>query len=342
MTYSLKVFWLIIICLYLSILMGLRYRVGLDTMAYMSSYDIIPNLGHYIDNGTEIRYEPLFLLINILCKSSGAGFWMVQIVCATITNTFIFIFLYRYCNNVFVGILIYLYVAFLYFNTEIMRESVAISIFLLNYQNIEKKNFIKYYLLSFLSIGFHFSAIIIWIFPFIQKLRVNLIYILICIGMILITPLVESLNNILAIASISDRMDFYIGGNGLNMNFRLGLLIQNVLPGIVAYTILKIKKRPISFNYCFLLQILFAMGAFAIPIVFQRFINYTQLFTIVMLSNGLSSYKLSLSAKTFITCVIIGSQILYYSGMSNCWIPYVSILNPSKIQIREYMWLHQF
>ena len=336
-----KKLYLIFIWLVMTLLMGVRYRVGIDTMNYMSTYQSIPTFKDFgIYDFHYFRYEPLFLIINIFCKSFFGDFWTVQLICAGISNGLIIIFLNRYCKNPFLGTLLYFYISYLYFSTEIMRESIAIGIFLLNYRNIEKNNYIKYYLFSFLSIGFHYSAIITWLIPLTIFLKFNLIFMLMIGGMFSITPFVSSFNEMLSIASISDRVELYIEGNNLNLNFRLGLLLQNMIPGAFACILLHWNKQQIQFKHMFLLQILFCAGAFAIPIIFQRFINYTQLFAIVLMSSALCNKKVSSILRKVLFVVVIVSQLHYYSEMFRRWYPYVSIFNPHTIQERELMWSH--
>ncbi len=155
---------MVIILVYIIILLGMRYRVGFDTIGYMKTYTKARSLDKFWTVKIFLeRHEPGYLFICAICKSFTKEFWPVQVIMATITNGCIFIFLYRYCRNVFVGIMFYLILQWLYFSVEVMRESAAISIFLLNYRNFENKKWLKFYLISFLSISLHYSAIIIWV-----------------------------------------------------------------------------------------------------------------------------------------------------------------------------------
>lgn len=342
MARSLRIFWIFVLWFVSTLIIGLRYRVGIDTLNYMETFSIIPTLDNFSWNDfSRFRYEPLYTGLNIICKTLFGEFWSLQIICAAITNGCIFLFLKRYCENPYIAILIYLYVAFLYFSTEILRESIAIGIFLLNYQNLERKKWLRYYLISFLSIGFHYSAILTWFIPLANYLRLNFAYLVVLCSMVLIKPLFESMLQ-LQILTIIDRMELYIGGNALNMNYRLLLIIQNVIPGTFAYYFLRKKRQSIPFRNLFLLQVLFCAGSFAIPVVFQRFINYTQLFVIVLLSYTFWNKVITKKAKIFLIGIILLSQLPYYYSSSSMWIPYVSIIEPYKVPDREDMWLHQF
>ena len=229
MAYSLRIFWLVVICTYMILVIGLRYRVGIDTLNYMQSYEQVPNIETYLQRFSwkDVR-DPLYNILSALFKTCTKEFWPFQLFMASITTICIIKFLKRTCINPFIGLIVFLIVQWLYFTTEIIRESAAISIFLLNYRNIQKKQYLKYYLYSLLSIGFHYSAVITWIFPFCRKLRFNLAYILLCLAIVVSTPLLDNINQLLAIASVMDRVDQYIeGADNLNFNWKIAELIKN-------------------------------------------------------------------------------------------------------------------
>lgn len=327
------------ICAYLIVLMGFRYRVGIDTINYSYIFENTIPVSELFDiDLTATRIEPAYLIITSIIREYTNEFWPVQIIMAAITNICVFIFIYRYCKNPFVGIFLYSIMAFFYFTTEILRESAAVGIFLLNYENFKQRKWGKYYLLSFLSIAFHYSAFIIWVFPFIRKLKLNLWFIILCAVFIFITPFIESFNRLLEFTSVTNRLNNYIDGNGLNMNWRISQIIKNAIPAIIGLIIYKYKKETEWERPFILMQILFTIGTFAIPIVFQRFINYTLIFTIVFLANLLSSHRLSLITRQCLLIVILLSQSIYWSGMYAGWIPYVSIFEEVKIPEREEIW----
>lgn len=320
--------------------MGLRYRVGIDTMNYMHAFkSAIPLEKFWSSDIFEEKFEPAYVFVSACCKSITTEFWLMQMVMAAITNGCIFIFLYRYCKNPFVGVLLYFILQWLYFTTEIMRESAAVGIFLLNYRNLQQRKWIKYYLYSLFSIAFHYSAIIIWLFPLARFLKPNLLYLICCLAIVAITPIVETLNDMLAIASIADRVNGYVvGAEKLTINWRIGEIIKSGLPALIALYFAKKVKLPTGFKQMVLLQILFCAGTFAVPIIFQRFTNYTTLFPTVVLANCVSSSTIRKYMRICLFVVIIFTQIYSYIGMYRRWVPYVSIINPIRINERENIW----
>lgn len=338
-THNSRILSYLIIFSYAVILMGLRFRVGIDTMNYMDAYNQIPSLNKLLklDFGNS-RFEPGYIFIGAICKEFTNHFWLMQLSMASITNTCIFIFIYRYCKNPFTGLILYYLFSFLYFNTEIIRESAAIGIFLLNYDNLEKKRWFRFYLFSIFSILFHYSAIIIWLFPLANLLKPNYIYILLCASIMAITPMVENINQFLSIASIATRVNQYVNEvDTLNLNFRLGQLIKSGFPSILAFVLIRKYKIQDNMENMILLQILFSMGTFAIPIIFLRLVNYTTLFVVITFANFISIKRVKAWLKIAVVCFIFCTQSYYYYTMYHRWIPYISILNPIKIYEREQL-----
>lgn len=329
--------YLLILCLYVILVIGFRYKVGLDTIGYMKYYSRMPDLAHFFSPYTfsKFRFEPGYLFICALCKSISPEFWLLQMVVGAITNGCIFIFFYKYCRNVFIGIALYLLLHALYFSTEIMREGMAVGIFLLNVENLFKKKWLNFYLLSLLSIMFHYSAIVTLFFPLAQWIRLNWIFILLCVFFIAITPLVERLNGLLQFAAISGRIDRYMEiADTLNFNWRIGELIKSAFPAIATVIILKYRNIHTRFLFLILLQIIFCMGAFAIPLVFSRFTNYTTLFVTLTIANILAIPKVAAWLRTVLISGVILSQAYNFYLMYDRWFPYVSVFYPENVPQR--------
>lgn len=345
MTSNLRKTVLIIICFYIVLLMGFRYKVGVDTISYMNAYSRIASIEHLFSYDTfeNARYEPGYLLICSICKSFTKEFWPVQIIMAAITNGCIFVFLYRYCRNVFIGLLFYFVFQCLYFTTEIMRESAAIGIFLLNYKNLAERKWFNYYLLSLLSISFHYSAIIIWFLPIARILKPNLFFYITCALFLGITPLVEKLNDILQIAAITGRIEQYVtGAEDLNLNWRLAELLKTAVPAIATLIICHIAKVKSEFRYLILLQVILCMGAFAIPLIFSRFANYTRTFVLVAAANVLLVPTLKSWLKITFVSLMLLTQANYYYKFSQIWFPYESIFYPQDSIERNNLYRDQF
>ena len=78
----------------LVILSGLRYKVGGDTLEYFRSFESqIPKLGQLkLETFTNLRYEPLWIIFNSVCKSIVDDFSFLQFVHAIFVNYILFKF----------------------------------------------------------------------------------------------------------------------------------------------------------------------------------------------------------------------------------------------------------
>lgn len=345
MTPGVRILFLVVILLYVIITLGLRYRVGIDSISYMMAYRQVPDLDHIWHSRAWLhRYEPGYILICSFCKTLfGNEFWPLQMVMETITNGCIFIFLYRYCRNVFVGLCVYFLMQWLYFSTEIMRESAAVAIFLVNFRNLEKKRWIAYYLVSLLSVLLHFSAIIIWFFPLVRYLRPNATYIVLCVLSLLATPMLILLTQVLPSSTVTARIDQYLMiSEFLNMNWKYGEMIRAGLPAVALLVAYRMARLHSPMSHMLLLQFLFCCGAFAVPIIFSRFANYTTLFVTVALANFLSADTVRSWLRISLICFVLLTQSYYYYTMAPRWFPYVSVLNPRQVNVREQIWKKDF
>lgn len=329
-----------VILAYVVCLLGFRYRVGMDTIGYMKTFSGEPDFDHLWSlRSLNLKHEPGYLLICAICKLFTGEFWPVQMILALITDTCIFIFLYRYCRNVFVGIFLFFMLQCLYFGTEVIRESAAISIFLVNLRNAERGRWLTYYLVSLLSVSFHYSAIITWFLPLARFIRPNIIFLILCVVILGVTPLVERLNQLLSIAAISERIDTYTRDvNSVNMNWRIGEFLKTGIPAIITLAACGISRMKVPFRHFILLQILLCCGAFAIPVIFQRLTNYTTLFVTVTLANYLVFDKARVWMRGLVLSFVLLTQSYYYISLSSAWFPYVSVFNPFNDPDREALY----
>ena len=340
MAKDLRIFCMCGICLYIVLLFGLRYRVGIDTINYMDNFAQLPSLSDFENiDWAERKMEPGSTLLCMICKSVVSDFWLTQLVFAAITNSCMFIFIYRQCRNPFIGVFVYFVLAMFYFSAEIMRESAAVGLFLLNFRNFQNRRWGRYYMLCLLSVLFHYSAIITFLFPLVRILKINIWYIIGCVGIIMVAPIFDMLNQLLTFATIASRVDAYvIQAQNVNINFRIFFIIYLGIPALSAVLLAYKYDKDSDIMKYVLLHLCLCCGVFAIPIIFSRFANYTLPFVIVVIANLLSLQQLQRYVRMLLLFIVVSSQVLYYGNMYRRWIPYVSVFNPVKIPAREYIW----
>lgn len=164
-----------LICLVLTLLAGLRYGVGGDTFAYMEDFvrwyrDQLPHLSNAIVHQFEhVGYMPLWTMTNIVLREWTDSFYVVQILEAAVVNGAIFYVVYKHCDSPGWFTFYYLVTGtFFLLCTEVMREGVAVALALVAIEQYMAGRKIAYWLWVLLAIGFHLSAIVMLIFPFVN------------------------------------------------------------------------------------------------------------------------------------------------------------------------------
>ena len=169
-----KQLWYGITCLFLILLSGFRNGVGGDTQCYMLEFDYVPTHAsdyheYIMENVLWHSYMPGWSVLNILCKNLFDSFYAVQLIEAIIVNTCIFYLFSKYTKRVFLSALLFAFTGYVFiFNTEVMREAVAISLIgvgMYKYMNGHKWIF---YLTVLIGISFHISACVALLFPFMR------------------------------------------------------------------------------------------------------------------------------------------------------------------------------
>ena len=178
-------FFFVVFVIYFSILMALRYRVGGDTLAYMSSYSRIPTFDKLeLQDLLYTISDPLYVLLCSISKSIHTSFYVFQIIHSIILNVSVSVFLMKYSKMLLFSFVLFLFSNYLYFSTEILRESLAVCVFLFAFKYLFNRMYLKYYLCCIVAFGFHVSAIILFFIPLYMnfniktKLYINMLFFL--------------------------------------------------------------------------------------------------------------------------------------------------------------------
>ena len=115
----------VLICLVLII--GLRYKVGGDTYNYMNYFGLSPELNYWEPFDT-FGFEPGFSLLTSAIKTISDNLYVYQTIIAFLLTFMLMIFIRRNTPYKFLALLLIYISMFLYFSTEVIRESLAIMI----------------------------------------------------------------------------------------------------------------------------------------------------------------------------------------------------------------------
>lgn len=336
----------IIIFAYIVILVGVRHKVGVDTYSYMNVYDSIPKL-YDIDysNIFSYKYQPLFLLLESFCKTFfSSDFYWVQIFHALILNLSIFRFIEKNTEHFFTGLIFYLLTFFMYFNFEIMKESLAIAVFLLNFDALKENKWKRYYFGVFIAVLFHLSAGILIFLPFLKRVKFNGYFILsmavFVILLIAVRPYLELLE---FNEKLSNKVNTYVGlaeSGILNMNWVLLQILQiTIIP--LFLLIISPKQKISHIVYLLCIYILLGLGTIFYQIIFLRLTNYFVPFVVLNCIYLITDIKYSPIRKRFFTffsvllfCIFYNYNFLSHGGIVR-WFPYQSIFNPKVDKERD-------
>lgn len=278
-----------------SSIVGFSYRLGTDTLAYMSYYDnyITTDISYTLGHLSEFKYEPMWVILNTLCKITWDDFALVQIVVAVFVNTVIFWFIKKHSPYIFAGLFFYFIIQFWNVNFEIKRESMAISFFLIAIDNllcdkVKFKNYLKYYIWCIPAILCHRFAFLILIYPLLSQIRWSkvsfgilfVLFVLLALDFPFINVMLESLNlfsyfNAQELVSGHLESDIYGKGNFLSI---FGILNSVLLPTIMLYVVRrKVDSRFLSFSILYIFFFLLQTKVF----IFYRLCNYLFYFIVV-------------------------------------------------------------
>ena len=340
---------------YLVVLMAFRYRIGIDTLTYMDKYQYVESIGNTTLSAIFSEYEPLNGLLRSITKSFSDDFLLFQIVHVVLLNTLLARFILRHTDKILLGLFFYFLLAGIYFNTEILRESLAVAVFLNAYDFLLKKKWIQYYLCAFIALGFHTSALITFIIPFIRHFKANKFFILVLIGfaisLMVFAPQLQLIALYLSPEAAS-KVLFYLDTFNFDFNFNrylVGLSRDIILPFILLH-LYKKKVGENKYEGIICLSILFSVGSMLFPVLFGRLTNYFLFYYIILLAEASKLNKAAFQHKFVYLAGICGvfmvTMFMDYMRKNEDnkndklirYYPYSSVITKEKYPPRESLW----
>lgn len=270
-------------CVLLILVAGLRLVVGGDTQTYMSDFDRYPTIDEFtVFHFALFRYQPLWILINVLAKSIYPEFFVLQIILACIVNPVTFYIIQKETDKKFEVAIVYLLFQFLYLNCEIMRDSVSICIFYFAFSFLIKRKWLPYYGLCTLAFLFHDAALFYFIIPFMlpiitKEFTPKYVLLMSLIILAIANPLtISKLSFLLPNGREDSVADVY---SKMEIGSIVGI-VRGLLDIILIYLIIIYIKGHVSYKVylgtkiCFILHVI---GIF-MPIFLNRICNSFNLF----------------------------------------------------------------
>ena len=359
-----KALWYYIVLIILILLAGLRYRLGVDTVRYIYSfYHIIPRIdGYSISSFIGAWHEPLFSLLNKIVYDLGGKFWIVQLICAFITNVLLFKFFKRNSRYLFSCILLYFIWVYSDFNAEEVRAGIAYAICLYSNDLYLKRKWLKATALVILACGFHSSAVIVLITPILMNLRLNFLSVSIILVSLVVGYYVKEHFSSLVYAlsyneNLLEKAQDYAGSYYVDNDRNIFFYIANALP-IYACSLISLiycKKNTLH-NYfiryeSFLLLGLIFFTLSNVVFLFYRMVHFYVVYFILfyveyILGNATTLYKNEKSPR-LLNSVVVLSMVLFtiflkynstIDSQTKVWdkyYPYSSVIERSVSKERE-------
>lgn len=319
------VFLSIILYVVLIIAPALRNKVGTDYIVYSNKQ--IPEVLQGIPNSVEYFYKGIIHLGNML----GSYQWIFAL-----THIIIFLFILmailRDSKNYWLSIIVLFGSGFFNYSMNIMRQSIAIAIFLFSIQYLIRKENKKYIFFIIIAMLFHKTSILYFILLLLRNVKLQWKKIVIfSIGLIIFKEVLRLIILVLAV-----RFNFYENQFGTLLdNRQIGWMFM-ITNGVILFLYLIIsrrKKLSDSGNVYIVLQFI----TFAIALISDVVPNYERLMYMFMIAQILSVpyfYKLMDSRVfkySFLLLLVIVYSVLFYrlfiiSNIGETF-PYRSILN---------------
>ena len=143
-------------------------------------YDTVTDYLHYVEmfssflNG-DIEWfviEPLFHCLNLFFSFSSYGYIPVILLCTIMPYIALYKVLSRY-NIVWWGTVFFVFLGFIQRFDNIVRQDVAIALFTFSIFFLIKNDFKRYAILNIIAIGFHYTAVVAFVYYFLMKLSMN-------------------------------------------------------------------------------------------------------------------------------------------------------------------------
>lgn len=324
-----KKLYSIIMFIEFTFISGLRhYLIGTDTITYFYVFRSVLEYGYKIFNIS--RYEKGYILLNILVGKIVNNYTFFLCVCAFITNYFIFKFIRKYSENICVSFLLFFFCRFFFSEMNIIRQYIAIGIFLYSFKYIETRKFVKYLICIGIAMLFHYSVIFMIPVYYIYDIKLDVKKI---IWMSLVTLIINMmfysiLIKITGVLGIyQEYIDKFYGSN------KVGSMITFFMHFVIFIFLLylsknkEITKRDNFLYNCSFILILISFLSIRLSVL-NRIIEYLSILMIVQIPNFIK--YVTTSKKRFVLYIFVIICFMIYCSVITYFRPNWNTVYPYK------------
>lgn len=317
------------------ILAGFSKNIGGDvSVTYWPEFPKSPTLGNLTFEkildpeslpATSFKYKPLYILTRALVRSFTSEFWIYHIFHAIFINIVIFLFLKKRTKYLCLSLLYYFVINYFEYNTEIIRESLAVAMGLLAFNKLEKGKVLYYLLFAVCAYLFHTSGLIVFLMPIgiylsrIPKKFILLFFIMVAIIMPIIYEKTD-FSLIINLLGSAEQDQLYRLNQEIDKGFNLNFYIVHYFKFLIFPSLLIIfSQKKYNFDYIGLvyLYLLFRiMGVYGD--MFYRFGNYYAPFFWMFMAKA--SYGVSSNFKNGSRILLIVGIFLLFFGLNSIYL----------------------
>lgn len=151
---------------------GLRsIDIGVDTMQFCTNFVRVAHCSSLLEALLATRYETGFVLFCYVLSRITSNYQILILSSSIIITVSVLKFIKKNSCNVSMSVYIYIAMNFFGMYMNVMRQALAISIFLWTYDLFYKeKKYFKYIVGIVIASTFHSSALVLLVLPFISKI----------------------------------------------------------------------------------------------------------------------------------------------------------------------------
>ncbi len=169
-----------ILIAFLILCAGLRNVGGTDFLVYGKVYMNTPTLGEFIEK-FDVIYDKYYvygmdkgyLIINSIFKTLGFSYYGYNFMHSLLVICAIYFFTRKYGNNFAMVVMFMMYKMFFYDFFISLRQTITIAIFMGMLSDIEKKHWVRYYIMCCVCYYIHAAASVLFIVYFVRYLKLS-------------------------------------------------------------------------------------------------------------------------------------------------------------------------
>lgn len=343
-----KFFYFLLV--YLIVLSGFSYRLGVDIITSEDKYREVSDMSSMSWRYLNSFYGkmPGWIFFCTICKTIVSSFWFLKLIHAIIVNTLIFLAIKNNIKYVFSGILVYFCLIYFEFNFQILRESIAISVFLFSLRYFYDQKWTKYYLMVIICISFHESAIVLLFIPIIRYFKTNFFSLSIVTGLaILIIVFAQNISDYLLSmylsGDISDKIAYYSEDIDTNKAIAVVNFLINVVFPVTCLFVFKEELMKVKYVMLIIVYaLIYSMGLW-LPIMYRfnqyfillYFFFYLEIFKILSYKLDKKKRQVSLLYFTLYLIFILFRARMYFTVTDSGQPVYVQYYPYSSIFTKE-------